>query len=45
VAEGVVGEPAWEVVARYLRARKVVRSAAPNRPALIDVADNPGLSG
>jgi sulfur-oxidizing protein SoxB len=43
VTEGVTGEPAWEVVARYLRARKVVRPLEPNRPALAGVEGNPGL--
>jgi hypothetical protein len=31
------------VVARYLRARKVVRPLEPNRPALAGVEGNPGL--
>jgi sulfur-oxidizing protein SoxB len=43
VAEGASGEPAWEVVARYLRSRKVLKPAAPNRPALTGVDGNPGL--
>ena len=45
VAEGAGGEPVWEVVARYLRARKIIRPVTPNRPALIGVAGNPGLAG
>ena len=44
VAEGVAGEPVWEVVAGYLRARKVVRPARPNRPELIGVRGNPGMA-
>jgi sulfur-oxidizing protein SoxB len=44
VAEGASGEPVWDVVARYLRAKKVVRSVVPNRPALVGVEGNPGLS-
>jgi hypothetical protein len=32
------------VVARHLRARKIIRSVTPNRPALIGVKGNPGLS-
>jgi S-sulfosulfanyl-L-cysteine sulfohydrolase len=44
VAEGASGEPVWDVVARYLRAKKVIRSVTPNRPALIGVRGNPGLS-
>jgi sulfur-oxidizing protein SoxB len=43
VAEGATGEPAWEVVARYLRARKKVPAKQPNRPELIGVEGNPGL--
>jgi sulfur-oxidizing protein SoxB len=42
VAEGVSGEPVWDVVARHLRARKIIRSVTPNRPALIGVKGNPG---
>jgi S-sulfosulfanyl-L-cysteine sulfohydrolase len=42
VAEGAGGEPVWDVVARYLRAKKVIRSVRPNRPALLGVQGNPG---
>ena len=44
VAAGASGEPVWEVLARYLRAKKVVRPLEPNRPALRGVRDNPGMS-
>ncbi len=44
VAEGASGEPVWEVVARYLRAKKVVRAVRPNRPGLDGVRGNPGLA-
>ena len=44
VAEGASGEPVWEVVARYLRDKKVIRSIKPNRPVLIGVQGNPGLA-
>jgi len=44
VAEGASGEPIWDIVARYLRSKKVVRPVTLNRPALIGVAGNPGLS-
>jgi sulfur-oxidizing protein SoxB len=44
VVEGAKGEPIWDIVARYLRSKKVVRTVTPNRPALIGVAGNPGLS-
>jgi S-sulfosulfanyl-L-cysteine sulfohydrolase len=42
VAEGAAGEPVWEVVLRYLKARKTVRIAQVNRPRLIGVEGNPG---
>jgi sulfur-oxidizing protein SoxB len=45
VAEGASGEPAWEVLARYLRARKVIPPVTPNRPQLTGVKGNPGLPG
>jgi sulfur-oxidizing protein SoxB len=44
VGEGASGEPAWEVVARYLRSKKVLKPVTPNRPALAGVEDNPGRS-
>ena len=43
VVEGASGEPVWEVVARYLRAKKVVRGLKPNRPSLDGVGRNPGV--
>ncbi len=45
VAEGASGEPVWEVLARYLRARKVIPPVTPNRPQLTGVKGNPGLPG
>jgi len=44
VTEGASGEPVWEVVVRYLRERKVVRPPQLNRPVLVGVAGNPGIS-
>jgi sulfur-oxidizing protein SoxB len=44
VAEGASGEPVWDVVARYLRAKRIVRPVRPNRPQLIGVRGNPGIS-
>jgi len=44
VAEGAAGEPVWDVVAGYLRAKKVVRPLRPDRPELSGVQGNPGLS-
>ncbi|MBS0319068.1 MAG: thiosulfohydrolase SoxB [Proteobacteria bacterium] len=39
------GEPVWEVVARHLRALKTVAARAPDQPALVGVAGNPGIAG
>jgi len=44
VAEGITGEPIWDVVTRYLRAAKTVPPLEVNRPRLIGVKDNPGLT-
>jgi S-sulfosulfanyl-L-cysteine sulfohydrolase len=38
------GEPVWEVVARYLRAHKTVRSQRTNVPALKGIDGDPGLA-
>jgi sulfur-oxidizing protein SoxB len=43
VAEGARGEPIWELVARYLRARKSIPPVTLNLPRLIGVAGDPGL--
>jgi S-sulfosulfanyl-L-cysteine sulfohydrolase len=43
VGEGVSGEPAWEAVARWLRARKRIAPRRLNRPRLEGVAGNRGL--
>jgi len=44
VGEGERVEPIWDVVARYLRAQKVLAPPEPNRPRLLGVAQNPGIS-
>jgi len=44
VQEHPVGEPIWEVVATYLRDRKVIPPRRPNVPRLEGVAGNPGWS-
>jgi sulfur-oxidizing protein SoxB len=44
VAEGAGGVPVWELVGRYLRSTKNVAQLQVNRPRLIGVKDNPGLS-
>jgi sulfur-oxidizing protein SoxB len=43
VAEGIKGEPVWEVVGRYLRARKVVPVRTASSPTLIGVGHNRGV--
>ena len=37
VAEGAQGPPVWELVARYLRDRKVIGALEPNTPRLVGV--------
>ena len=44
VQEEPVGEPIWEVVAKYLRDKKFVAPRRPNVPRLEGVAGNPGLA-
>jgi sulfur-oxidizing protein SoxB len=44
VAEGASGEPIWDVVAGYLRAKKRVAALKPQMPRLIGVAGNPGIA-
>ena len=44
VAEGASGEAVWDVVAQFLRAKKVVSAVKPNRPRLHGIGANPGLA-
>ncbi len=44
VAEGVSGEPVWDVVASYLRDRKVIQQVRLNEPVIKGVQGNPGIS-
>ena len=44
VAEGASGEPVWDVVARYLRAKKVIRPPRLNLPRLSGVSGNRGIA-
>jgi len=44
VAEGVSGQPIWEVVAAYLRSKKVIASPHLNLPQLSGVSGNPGVA-
>ena len=45
VAEGATGEPAWDVVERYLKDKKTIAPKAPNVPRLIGMEKNQGLAG
>jgi sulfur-oxidizing protein SoxB len=44
VAEGASGEPIWDVVATWLRDKKVITPRKPNLPKLVGVQGNPGIS-
>jgi S-sulfosulfanyl-L-cysteine sulfohydrolase len=44
VSEGVTGEPIWDVVASYLRDKKVITSRKLNLPKLIGVEGNAGIA-
>ncbi|MDD3518812.1 MAG: thiosulfohydrolase SoxB [Chromatiales bacterium] len=44
VAQPLEGTPVWDVVADWLRSKKVVRVSELNVPKLINVGDNPGLA-
>ncbi len=44
VAEGVKGEPIWEVVERWLKSKKTITTRTLNQPRLIGVQGNPGLA-
>jgi S-sulfosulfanyl-L-cysteine sulfohydrolase len=45
VGEGATGEPIWEVVASYLRDKKVIKDVKLNTPKIIGIGkNNPGIS-
>ena len=44
VGEGVTGEPVWEVVAKWLRDKKVVTPRKLNMPKLVGVEGNAGIA-
>ena len=44
VAEGVTGEPIWDVITKYLRDRKTISHVSPNLPKLVGVEGNPGIA-
>jgi sulfur-oxidizing protein SoxB len=43
VAEGVQGEPIWEVVETYLRDKKTIAAPKLNTPKLVGMQGNPGM--
>ncbi len=43
VAEGVTGEPIWDLVGRHLRGLKVIKPVKLNQPVLVGVTGNRGL--
>jgi sulfur-oxidizing protein SoxB len=46
VAEGATGEPIWDVVASYLRDKKVIKGLKLNEPKIIGIGtQNPGIAG
>jgi S-sulfosulfanyl-L-cysteine sulfohydrolase len=44
VAEGAKGEPVWDVVSGYLRAKKTIKPRNLNLPKLVGVERNPGIA-
>jgi sulfur-oxidizing protein SoxB len=44
VAPGAGGEPVWDVVARYLRAKGTIGPLKPQAPRLVGVKNDPGLA-
>ncbi len=45
VAEGAQGEPVWDVVASYLRDKKVIKGVKLNTPKIVGVGkNNPGIA-
>jgi S-sulfosulfanyl-L-cysteine sulfohydrolase len=44
VAEGAKGEPAWDVIATYLRDRKTIKPPTLALPKLVGVEGNPGIA-
>ena len=43
VAEGATGEPIWDVIAQYLKAKKTIAPPALSLPKLVGVEGNPGI--
>ena len=45
VAEGAKGEPIWEVVETWLKAKRTVAPRRLNQPRLVGMQGNPGIAG
>ena len=45
VNPGVTGPPIWDVVADYLRSKKVVRNVKLYQPNIVGMDGNPGMAG
>lgn len=43
VAEGATGEPVWDVVATWIKDKKIIPSIKPNTPRIIGMDGNPGV--
>ena len=44
VAEGAKGEPIWDLVANYMRAKKVIKPVKLNLPKIKGMEQNPGIA-
>jgi len=44
VNEGVTGTPIWDLVADYLRDKKVIKGIKLHQPKVIGMANNPGIA-
>ncbi len=44
ISEGGHGEPVWDVVAKYLRDKKIIKPKSPNTPVLTGMQANPGMA-
>ena len=45
VAEGATGEPIWDVVASYLRDKKVIKGLKLNEPKIIGIGKSDSIQG
>ena len=44
VAEGVQGEPIWDVMETYLKSEKTIKARKLNMPTVKNIANNPGMA-